>query len=202
MMNDITGVILAGGKSTRMGENKAFVPFAGKPIIEILIGRLSDIFKDVIIIANKPEPYLKYGLDVIKDAVKPCGPLGGIYTALTFSKTRLNFVVACDMPFFNKDIARFMVNEASRYDAVIPRHAGRLEPLCAVYSENCIAPIEKEITAGNAKVTSFISEVKTRIVDESEIARFDLDCNAFTNVNTRDDYRLLQEEDDKSGILT
>lgn len=201
MKEKVTGVILAGGQSARMGENKAFVSFAGKPIIEILIGRLSDIFKDVIIVANKPDPYLKYGLEVIRDAVKPCGPLGGIYTALTFSRTRLNFIVACDMPFFNKEIARFMVNEAHLYDVVIPRHAGKLEPLCAVYSENCIRLIEKGITAGNVKVTSFINEVKTRIVDESEIAQFDLDGNAFTNVNTKDDCRLLQEEDDKSGIL-
>src|SRR3989338_1265003 len=120
MNSKITGVILAGGKSSRMGRDKAFIRFSEGPMIEILINKLSSLFEDLLIITNKPHAYRKYGIKTANDAISGCGPLGGILSALLLSKNKYNFIFACDMPFLNKNLIRYMIGRMKDYDAVIP----------------------------------------------------------------------------------
>jgi len=191
MKSDITGIILAGGKSRRMGEDKAFVSFSGRPLIETLIDKLSGVFKDLIIVTNTPHLYKGYGLETYTDLVKDKGPLAGIYTGLFYSKTAHSFIVACDMPFLNRDLIRFMLGKIDRYDIVVSRRRGRPEPLCAVYSKRCIKPIECQLHNNNLKITDLFPRVRTRIITAEETASCGARDKDFVNINTREDYRAI-----------
>lgn len=191
MDHNITGIILAGGKSSRMDEDKAFIPFSGKPLIEIMINKLTQIYAELIIITNKPRFYEKYGLKTHPDILKGRGPLGGIYTGLITSKDKYNFIAACDMPFLNLDLVRYMIKEIDDYDAVIPEYNGRLQPLCGIYSKNCIIPIESTLSANNLKVTDLLQHVEVKLISEEEVKRLDPEGLSFTNINTKKDYQCI-----------
>ena len=193
-MNDnITGIILAGGKSRRMGEDKSFVLFSGKSLIEIAIDKLSPLFKDLIIVTNKPHLYQRYGITTQPDLLKDRGPLGGIYTGLVTSKSIYNFIVACDMPFLSPALVQFMVDKINGYDVVIAKWNNRFQPLCAIYSKNCISSIEKELSKNNFKITDFLKYVRIRKIGEKEIARFDSTGLCFVNINTPLDIQNLEQ---------
>ena len=191
MIDNITCIILSGGKSSRMGEDKAFMPLSGKPIIEILIDKLSLLFKDLIIITNSPQLYKKYGLKTYADILKDRGPLGGIHAGLTYSKNRYSFVVACDMPYVNLELVRFMSATIEGYDLVVPEENGQFEPLCAFYSKNCIKTIEDQLHKNNLKIRDFFSFLKVRTITENEIAAFDAEGKCFVNINTRKNYQTI-----------
>jgi len=191
-MNDnITAIILAGGKSGRMGEDKSFVDFCGRPLIEILIDKLSPLFKDLIIITNQAHLYRKYEIKTHQDILPDRGPLGGIYTGLTYSKDKYNFILACDMPFLNQELIQYMLGKINDYDVIIPEYNNRLQPLCAIYSKNCIPPIENELNKNNLKIIDFFSQVKVRIITKKEIATFDTEGKCFVNINTPQDYQSI-----------
>lgn len=188
MVADTTGIILAGGKSSRMGENKAFVLFSNQPLVEILLDKVSALFKDLMIVSNKPHLYQKYGIRVEKDVFQDCGPLGGIYTGLFCSQNLHNFILACDMPFANQDLIRYMLEKSADSDVTIAEHNGRLEPLCAVYSKNCIQPVKEQLVRNNLKIVDFFKHVRVKTISEEEVARFDPEGCCFANINTPEDY--------------
>ncbi|MEE8360392.1 MAG: molybdenum cofactor guanylyltransferase, partial [Candidatus Omnitrophota bacterium] len=167
MIDNVTCIILAGGKSSRMGRDKSFVPFLGKPLIENVIDKMEPIFKDTIIVTNSPHLYKKYKMETRVDILTDRGPLGGIHAGLSYSKNKYNLVVACDMPFLNEGLIRLMTERLVDCDAVVPRCKGRLEPLCAVYSKSCIRLIESEIASNNLKMMNFLELVKIRIIEET-----------------------------------
>ena len=187
MKESITGIILAGGKSSRMGQDKAFILFSGRPLIEVVIENLSSLFKNLLIISNNQSLYAKYEIEVQPDILEGKGPLGGIHAGLHFSKTKYAFVTACDMPYLNPELVRFLSNETGDYDVIIPEFRQRLEPLCAIYSSNCIEPIEKHLSSGNLKITDFISQVNTCVINEKDVRSFDPEGLSFVNINTPED---------------
>lgn len=189
MTKKITGIILAGGKSSRMGDDKSFLLCSGKPLIEIVVDKLLHFFKDLIIVTNKPHLYKKYGIRTEPDILKGRGPLGGIYTGLITSLDKYNFIVACDMPFLNQDLIQYMLERINGYDIIIPERSSKLEPLCAVYSKNCLKPIQDELSRNNLKITDFFKQVKVRTITEKETARLNSDKPSFVNINTPQDYR-------------
>lgn len=191
----MTGIILAGGKSRRMGEDKPFVLFSGRPLIETMIDKISPLFNDLIIVTNKPHLYQRYGVRTEVDIVKDQGPLGGIYTGLISSKDRYNFIFACDMPFLNQALIEYMVGETKSggYDVVMPEYEGRLQPLCAIYSKRCIKPIEDELSKDNLRIIDFLKYVKVRMIKEKEISRLITGQPSFTNINTPQDLHVLPE---------
>ena len=191
-MNKFTGIILAGGKSLRMGQDKALLPLGKQLMVEEVLTSLRAKSAEIIVIANKVQEFSFLKVPVFPDIIPERGPLGGIYTGLVKSKTFHNLFVACDMPFLNQDLVKFMLEEVCDYDVVIPEHNGKLEPLCAVYSKNCIKPIEKELHKNNLKITDFLTEVKVRRINEKEIAKFNLRGLSFVNVNTPEDYNRLK----------
>lgn len=192
MEKKVTGIILAGGKSSRMGEDKSFLPVCGRPLIAIVIETVSALFKNLIIITNQPALYKKYSARIEADTIKDCGPLGGIYTGLRASKTQHNFVCACDMPFLNKKLIQYILENAENYDMVLPYYHGRYQPLCALYAKSCLRPIGAELQKGNLKITNLLKRVRVKIVSEDEIKALDPEGLSFVNINTPHDYERFK----------
>lgn len=188
----ITGIIVAGGKSVRMGEDKAFINFSGRPLIETVIDALSPLFDDLMIITNAPRRYEKYGVRLESDIIKESGPLGGIYTALVRSMSAGNFIVACDMPFLKQELITYICEQAGDHDIVVCEKNRRLEPLCAYYSKSCIGPIKDQLDKQNHKIVDLFPKVKVRVIEEAEVSQFNPEGRCFVNVNTPEDHRSVR----------
>ncbi|RLA88687.1 MAG: molybdenum cofactor guanylyltransferase [Deltaproteobacteria bacterium] len=186
----VTGVILAGGKSKRIGINKAFIEIAGKPLISIIIDLFSKIFKEVIISSNQPELYTNFNLPVVPDLIPNSGSIGGIYTGLTRSSFDYTFFSACDMPFLNEKLIRFMLSKRNGFDVIIPKTEKGFEPTHAIYSKNCIKPIKKRLDQNILKIIDFLSEVKVKTISIKEIKKFDPTLSSFFNINTIKDLKI------------
>ncbi|MBW1972962.1 MAG: molybdenum cofactor guanylyltransferase, partial [Deltaproteobacteria bacterium] len=184
------GVILAGGKSKRIGINKAFIEIAGKPLISIIIDLFSKIFKEIIISSNQPELYTNFNLPVVTDLIPNSGSIGGIYTGLTRSSFDYTFFSACDMPFLNEKLIRFMLSKRNGFDVIIPKTEKGFEPTHAIYSKNCIKPIKKRLDQNILKIIDFLSEVKVKTISIKEIKKFDPTLSSFFNINTIKDLKI------------
>jgi molybdopterin-guanine dinucleotide biosynthesis protein A len=193
----VTGVILAGGKSRRMGQDKAFLPFGTGVLIERVIEVLHQVTEDVILITNTPELYQRFGLPMFSDVIPDAGSLGGIYTGLTAAKASYSLCLACDMPFAKPAFLRFLCEMAAAADVVIPRNAEDFQPLCAVYSQVCREPIRQKIDAGRLKITGFFDQVRVRVIEGELLTRYDPHDVMFFNANTPEEYeqarRMLGE---------
>lgn len=188
---ELSGVILAGGKSSRFGDNKAFAKIEGQPLIERTVALFNQAFATVYIVTNEPAPYRHNDAKIIADIFPGCGPLGGIHAGLTASTTFANFVTACDMPFLNLGLIQLLANRLADYDLVLPRFAGRLQPLCALYTKNCLPQIEAQLKIGNYKLADLIHSVNSIIIEEDEISSFGLSGETFVNINTQEEYAAL-----------
>ena len=191
MHSSLTAVILAGGMSRRLGRNKALEPFQGEPLIRRVIARMGQVGESVYVIVNEAqrahELELPEEVTSSVDRYPGKGSLGGIVTGLITSPTVWSAFCACDMPFVNTRLYRYLASLRDGYDAVVPVVEGRPEPTHALYSRVCIGPIEERIEADDLKISSFFSEVRVRLVPEDEIRRLDPDLLSFFNVNTQDD---------------
>jgi molybdopterin-guanine dinucleotide biosynthesis protein A len=183
----LTVAIQAGGKSTRMGRDKSFVPFEGRPMIEVVRDRVAGLGDELILITNNPEPYAYLNLPAFGDIYADCGPLGGIHSALANAASPHVLMVACDMPWLNRDLLEYLISLRKIADIVVPRLDKFPEPLHAVYSKACLDPIETKLKAGDLKITRFYGQVNVRFVDREEIARFDPQGRCFTNINSPED---------------
>ncbi len=184
----VTGVILAGGKSRRMGQDKAFLPFGKGMLIERVIEVIQQVTDDVILIANTPEQYQRFGLPMFSDVIPEAGSLGGIYTGLVYAKTAYSLCLACDMPFVKPDFLRLLCETAAEADVVIPRNTEDFQPLCAVYSQVCREAIRQKIDAGHLKITGFFEQVRVRVIEGELLARYDPHNAMFFNANTPEEY--------------
>lgn len=180
----MTGIVLAGGKSSRMGVNKAFIEFGGKRLIEATVDCLKALFPEVLIIANDPPLYAYLGIKVIPDLIPDSGSLGGIYTGLSAASHPACFFVACDMPFLNAELIKLLVREAEGWDAVVPRVRGELQPLHAVYAKSCLPLIKESIDASVLKIARFFPKAKVKIIEEPALRAVDPYLFGFVNVNT------------------
>jgi molybdopterin-guanine dinucleotide biosynthesis protein A len=188
MIESITGVVLAGGRSTRMGTNKALLPYSNKKLIDAPLETLSNIFSEVVLSVRDAEEYSDYSLPKVIDFYHDIGPVGGITSVLSAGYKRI-FCVACDMPFLNKRFIEHLCNYTD--EAVIPVWKGRAEVLHAVYSEPLLDTLQKSISQGRYKVTDALGDLEVRYINEGEIARFDPNGDSFRNVNTPADYEKL-----------
>ncbi|MBC8473649.1 MAG: molybdenum cofactor guanylyltransferase [Candidatus Omnitrophica bacterium] len=193
-MKSIAGVILSGGKSTRMKTDKAFLSLGSRTMIEEVISRLEKKFSKLMIIANDREKYARFGIKVIKDIVPDQGPLGGIYTGLVKSDSLYNFIFSCDAPFVNPDLIDYMIAKAKDFDIIIPKWQDRFEPLHAIYSKNCIEAIKRQLEKNELKVTNFLQYVKVKVINEKEISRFVSSQPFFANINTPQDLLTLHSQ--------
>ena len=187
----MTAIILAGGKAKRIKKSKAFLMVGQTTIIEGQTEILKRIFDHLLIVANHSSTYQGLGARIVSDIIPQKDSLGGIYTGLIASEDVYNFILACDMPFIQLDFITYMIDQIEDYDVVIPQWEGKFEPLHAIYSKKCIKPIEQLVRENNLKIVDLLPQVKTRVIDEREIKRFDSQKLSFININTEEDYRRI-----------
>jgi molybdopterin-guanine dinucleotide biosynthesis protein A len=181
----VTGVIQAGGKSTRMGGRpKALMELGGRRIIDRVADVLRAVTRDLLIVTNTPDAYSSLGLPMVPDVFPDHGSLGGIYSGLRAAPGDAAFTVACDMPFLMAEVAQLVVDHAALADVVVPRSGGRLETLHASYAKSCLGPIESKLRHGQLKIAGFFDEVRVFEIPEQEVARFRRPELIFMNVNT------------------
>lgn len=188
--HDITGVILVGGKSRRMGRDKAFLEVAGKPLIKRLLEVFRESFAQVVLVGNREERFAGYGLPVLPD-IYPGSSLGGLYTGLHNATTEYIFVSSCDLPFPSTEVLRYLCSLRDGFDAVVPATARGYEPLFAVYSKTCLGPIRTLLESGDCCAYGYYPQVRVRYVTLEELARFDRDGKAFLNVNTPEEFAKI-----------
>ncbi|MEK6728120.1 MAG: molybdenum cofactor guanylyltransferase [Candidatus Omnitrophota bacterium] len=192
MIAKVTAVILAGGKSSRFGSDKAFIKIGGASLIRKQIKILKKIFKKIIVVTNTPAKYKLKNVKVIRDIIPGLGPLSGIHAGLSVSDSFYNFVVACDMPFITLSLIRYIMKNKKSYDIIIPKIDRKYHPLFGVYSKNCIPVIEKALKGNRLNVSAIFPKVKTGFIFRKEIERFDKPLLSLKNINTEDDLAMLK----------
>lgn len=197
MDKTITGIILAGGKNSRMGTNKAFLQLNGIRLIDSILSIYKFFFSEIIIVTNNPLSYTEFSdATVVTDIYKRKGALGGIYTGLFYAKNHYSFIAACDMPFINKDLIAYLIQKTGQDDVIVPQLSQGFQPLHAIYSRNCLPHIKKMLFADQLKIDHFFKSVKLLCIDEEKIKSFDQDVRFFTNINTPEDFKEQQEKTD------
>jgi molybdopterin-guanine dinucleotide biosynthesis protein A len=179
-----------------MGQDKALMPFLGRPLIQRIMDRLSTVGEQVILSTNRPADYVFLDLPSYPDIKPDCGSLGGLYTALSAAGHSIIAAVACDMPFANQALFKYewQLLCQTGADVVIPTSPNGLEPLHAVYRRDaCLPAIESALEDGNLKMVGWLKDVSVRIVLPEEVAHFDPHGLAFWNLNTPADFRQAEE---------
>lgn len=182
--NKITGIILSGGKSTRMGKNKAFIEIEGVPIIQRIHTLFKELFQEIIIVTNQKELFSNFDSKILNDLLPNKGVVGGLYTGLFFSNYTYSFCVACDMPFIKKSLVQYLIKNKEDYDVIVPRTKDGLQPLHALYSKNCLDPIRKIIEQGKYKMVDLYNLVRVKVIQEDDFNSLDPFRESFINVNT------------------
>jgi molybdopterin-guanine dinucleotide biosynthesis protein A len=184
----VIGVILAGGESRRMGRDKAFLPLGARTLVETVAWRLREACDEVVIVARDPAPFQALGLRALSDALPERRSLVGIYTGLLHAAGPA-FVCGCDMPFLCAPLIRYMGRLAGSTDVVMPRLRD-YEPLHAVYTPACLEPVRRVLELGGRNA-DILADVRARILEETEVRRFDPALRSFVNVNTPEEYAAL-----------
>ncbi|MFC2013784.1 molybdenum cofactor guanylyltransferase [Chloroflexota bacterium] len=188
---DISCIVLTGGKGLRLGRNKVLEIIGNKSLLERVVNSISSFKSDIIIVTASGQSVPRFAsyprLKVVTDIYHGKGTLGGIYTGLITTETFYNLIVACDMPFLNQDLLRYMVQLAPGFDAVVPRIGHFVEPLHAIYSKNCLAAVEKLLREGNLRARDIFPLAKIRYVEAEEIDMFDPRHLSILNINTETD---------------
>jgi molybdopterin-guanine dinucleotide biosynthesis protein A len=192
-LSPTSAVVLAGGRSSRLGQDKAFLRINGQFLIERILEKLAQLSDEVIVVANDIEKYEQFEAVVVGDVFPGKGALGGIYSGLRAATKDRSLVVACDMPFLNLSLLQYMQGLAPRYDVVIPRLGRLTEAVHAVYSRNCLPFIEKQLQAGDLRIVSFFPQVRVRYVDDDEMDIFDPKHLSFFNINSQADLDKARE---------
>lgn len=187
----ITGIILAGGKSSRMGTDKGLLPLYGESFMQHIIKALQPCVSSIIIITNNDE-YKSLNLPVYHDLVKNIGPVGGIYSGLKKTVTEKNIIVSCDIPFVSTAMFKFLIKNAKTGDCCIPSHRGNLEPLCAVYKKSLLTHFEESIAKKIYKMHEVLAFIQPHIVNiENELF---YNSRLLANINTPADLSFYGKE--------
>ena len=185
----VSVAVLAGGQSTRMGRNKAFLQVGDRSIIERILDRVMGLTDDLFIGTNVPEQYEQFGLRLVKDVYPDKAALGGIYSAIHAARHSRVLVVACDMPFLNTELLQYLIDLAPQVDVVAPLiEPPQPETTHAVYSKNCLGPIESRLLRNKLRVIGFFDDVSVRYVSRLEAAKYDPHLSSFLNINFPEDW--------------
>jgi molybdopterin-guanine dinucleotide biosynthesis protein A len=206
----ITGVILAGGENKRFPKLKGFIEIEGSPIIKRNLYLLKGLFPNVFISTNKPELYFYLGVPLIGDVLHSRGPMSGIYSSLINAKSDCIFVIACDMPFVERDVVSSIYKKHIEVfkgglhkgdlksplcvDATIPVYNGEPQPLLGVYCKTALAYLEDCVLSEKTSMKRLLSEINTHFIGESDIMTIDPDGRSFVNINTMEDYKAVMRE--------
>ena len=187
----MNGIILAGGKNSRISLNKAFIRMGQHTIIENTVDLFKEMFDETIIVTNEFETYQHLGVKLVTDIISGAGPLGGIYSGLTFSSSNYNFVVACDMPFINFLIIEYLqkYTKSNNYDVIVPVYNSMIEPLFAIYSKQCIKHIKINLNQNYFKIQDFFYKI---IVKNVCCDNFSTVKKSFFNINTNEELNIAR----------
>lgn len=185
---DAAAIVLAGGRSSRMGQPKALLPFDAQPLIEHIVSKLRSLFADVIVVAAPEQALPELNAEIARDEVAFQGPVGGIAYGLRASRREVNFVTSCDSAFLNTGLISYLVGEIADRDVVVPHWDGRFQPLHAVYRRSVLPLLEAQLERGELRPVYLFDKVRTRTISEEEVRRFDRDGASFFNMNAPDDY--------------
>jgi len=185
----ITGIILSGGKGSRLGGGeKALLHIGKETLLERKISQLKPLCTEILVVTNNPERYIGGNYRVVRDLKENIGPLMGLYSGLKNSRTEYNFITAPDMPFFNiklwQKLKSLVCRFAGDYEVFIPTIEAGYEPLFALYSNRCLSAIEQAIDQGGRRIYSFFGQVRVRQLTEQELRKCDLGLLSFININT------------------
>ena len=190
-----TGVILAGGMNTRFfGQDKAFLSVGGKRIFDHLYSIFNDLFEDIILVTNDPHKYLEWDINIVTDLFPVRSSLTGIHTGLFYTLNPFAFFAACDTPFLKKELVETIVNSIEPgVDIVIPETPAGLEPLCAVYSKECLKPVEQHIIQKKFKIQQLFKKRRVKKIPEKILREKDPDLISFFNINTPQDQEKAEK---------
>ncbi|HMF61437.1 MAG TPA: NTP transferase domain-containing protein [Vicinamibacterales bacterium] len=187
-MTDATAIVLAGGKSSRMGTPKALLPFDNEPMIVHIVATLQRLFAEVVVVAAPGQELPAMRVTLVRDDVPHQGPVGGIYYGLTAAAGDIGFVTSCDSAFLNPRLIERLVAQIPQHDVVVPHWQGRFQPLHAVYRRSVLPLLEAQLARGELRPVYLFEKVRTLRMDEDEIRRFDPDGSSFFNMNSPEDY--------------
>jgi len=186
----MTSIILAGGKSLRLGRNKSLATIGGKSLIQWVVDRLAAISTEIVI-ANARGQEIPCSSNVrsitVADIYPGKGPLAGIHSGLIAASSRRAIVVSCDTPFLSVGLLEYMIQTCPGSDIVVPHMKEKVEPLCAVYSKDCVNPIQELLNRNELKIIELYPMVTVRYIEETEIDRFDPEHLSFFNINSQVD---------------
>ncbi len=189
MLSPISSIVLAGGKSSRLGTDKARIKLDARfAMVQSAAEKLLTVSDEVVVVTDGRR-YGHLRVKWVSDVYPGTGPLGGLYSGLLAAKSTHALVVACDMPFLNLALLRYMISLPRDYDVLIPKLGHKLEPLHTIYSRNCLQPIERLLKAGRFKIIDFFDQVIVHYLTEEEIEQYDPDHRSFFNINTPDQLR-------------
>ncbi|MSM38703.1 MAG: NTP transferase domain-containing protein [Geobacter sp.] len=190
-VNGVSGIILAGGESRRMGRDKALLELNGSCFIESVYRVLSELFPEVIIVTNNPERYAFLSCRLVPDLYPGKGALAGIHAGLLACKNDRAFVTACDMPFLHAGLIRYLAQCAADVDAIVPRTPDGLQPLHAIYHFSSLPIVEQHLRSGDVSILKVLAAIRTLQVPAEELQRFDPDLKSFSNINTPGDFSSI-----------
>lgn len=193
-MNKVSGIILAGGHSLRMGLDKTLLKIDQETLIERTVRELKEVADDVVIASNDKHKYCFSGLVEVPDIFPEMGPLGGIHAGLRAVKHDHAIVISSDMPFFTAALLQFLLSYRMGYDVVVPEVNGKWEPLCAIYSRHCIQPIEDCLRAHIRQVFQLYQRVRVCKISGSKLIKLGDVQQLFFNLNTPEDLVVAQQK--------
>ena len=197
----MTGIVLAGGQSTRLGTAKALLRLGDKTFLELAVSAVRPFCRRTIVVAAATGWSLPDLGDctVVADETPGLGPLGGLVTGLAASDDEWHLTLACDLPLVRPKLLELIVGEAVAAAAVVPRAGGRLHPLLAAYARSCLAPARASLEAGRRAMTALLDQVQVKFIEEAQLREADQDLASFINVNTWDDYRALRRREQSAA---
>jgi len=200
----MTSIILAGGKSLRLGRSKALQSIGGKSLIQWVVDRLAILSTEIIIATAHGEAVpcsSAVKIKTVADIYPGKGPLVGIYSGLIASSSSRAIVVGCDTPFLSVGLLEYMTQNLGESDVALPRIGEMVEPLCAVYSKNCLAPIQELLEQNEPRISELFRMVKVKYVEEDEINSFDPEHLSFFNINSQADLERARKLTTERGWL-
>lgn len=192
-MDQNSAVILAGGKSSRMGRAKALLPFDGEPLIAHVVRALQRRFSDIVVVAAPGQELPPLPVTLARDDIAYQGPVSGIYHGLSAAKNAVSFVGSCDMPFASAPLISYLISQIADYDVVVPEWGGRVQPLFAVYRSATASHLAEQLRREELRPIFLFDKVRTRKIGEEEVRRYDPDGLSFFNMNTPADYAAALE---------
>jgi len=188
----VSGILLAGGNSLRLGQEKALIDTGGETLVERVVRRLEGVVERVVLVTNDPDRYAFLGLPMVGDTYPGVGALGGLHAGLAAIEAPYGLAVGCDMPFLNAALLRYMISLRGGCDAVMPRMGRYREPLHALYGRTCAARFAQAIEAGQRRIMRALAGARICYVDRDAMVRYDPQLRSFFNVNEPQDLERMR----------